>query len=281
MRISGARVIVTGASSGIGWETALLLARKGAHVWAAARSEGPLKELAERHDRITPIVADVTSEADRAGLADAAGPVDVLVNNAGVGWTGLVEEMPADQVRTLFDINVLGLIDLTQKVLPSMLERRRGHIVNVASLAGVVSAPPISVYSATKFAVIGFSDGLRRELNGRGVAVTAVCPGPVATRFGPRSTMEDAGSTTAEVPDAKMGGVPAWTVSRAVLRAVHLGGLPGYATVSVPRVGGLARLGAAPLLSLTVDAAAFFSRMAGARGRTAPPEATAPPPRRD
>jgi short-subunit dehydrogenase len=269
VRLSGSRVIVTGASAGIGRETALLLARKGARVFAAARSAGLLDELAGMHPGITPVVADVADDASRAALVAAAsadGPVDVLVNNAGVGWTGLVEEMPADQVRALFEINVLGLIDLTQRVLPAMLERRRGHIVNVASIAGFVSIPPLTVYSATKFAVQGFSDGLRRELVGRGVAVTSVTPGPVATRFGPRASMPDASSLTAHLPNTRNGGVPSWTVARAVMRAVRYGGIPGYQSVSVPRVLGFSRLGAAPVLHLTVDAVSLLSRKASRRG---------------
>lgn len=266
MRIKGRRVVVTGASSGIGLDVARLFARKGASVLAVARSRGPLEELAASVDGVEPFVADVSVDSDRAALAEAAGEVDVLVNNAGVGWTGLVEEMPFDQVRALFEINVLGLIDLTQRVLPSMLSRRRGHIVNVASIAGFVSAPPITVYSATKFAVQGFSDGLRRELNGRGVAVTCINPGPVATAFGPRAALEDASSLTEALGSARMGGVPAWTVSRAILRAVRMGGLPGYSIVSVPRVTGLSRLGNVPVLGLTVDAASFVSRSSGRRG---------------
>ena len=258
--------MVTGASSGIGYDTARLLASKGASVVAVARSRGPLEALASSVDGVEPFVADVSVDADRAALVAAAGEVDVLVNNAGVGWTGLVEEMPADQVRALFEINVLGLIDLTQRMLPGMLERRRGHVVNVASIAGFVSAPPLTVYSATKFAVLGFSDGLRRELSGRGVAVTCINPGPIATRFGPRASLPDASSATSDLGDAKNPGVPVWTVSRAVLRSIRYGGLPPYATVSVPRVMGLSRLGAVPVLSLTVDGASFFSRAAGRRG---------------
>jgi NAD(P)-dependent dehydrogenase (short-subunit alcohol dehydrogenase family) len=128
----------------------------------------------------------------------------------------------------------------------------------------MVSAPPISVYSATKFAVIGFSDGLRRELNGRGVRVTCVCPGPVKTAFSTRASLDDV--TTVGVPEGGMGGVPAWTVARAVMRSVRYAGMPGYATVTVPRVLGLARLGAAPVLSLTVDGATLLSRGGARRG---------------
>jgi len=263
VRLTDCRVVVTGSSAGIGRETARLLAAKGAVVYAAARSAGPLEELAASTPGVVPVVADVSSDEDRAALVAAAsadGPIDVLVNNAGIGWTGLVEEMPADQVRALFEVNVLGLIDLTQRVLPAMLARRRGHVVNVASIAGYVSMPPLTVYSATKFAVQGFSDGLRREVVGRGVAVTCVNPGPVRTLFGARAMLPDATSLTSGLTDRPMAGVPAWAVARAVMRAVRYGGVPGYGVVTVPRVFGLGRLGAVPGLALTVDAASLLSR---------------------
>ncbi|MDQ3575612.1 MAG: SDR family NAD(P)-dependent oxidoreductase, partial [Actinomycetota bacterium] len=113
MRVRGSVAVVTGASSGIGWETALLLARRGARVRAVARSEESLQRLAREHPGITPHVADLTVEEQRMSLAEAAGDVDILVNNAGLGWTGLVEDMPADRVRRLFEVNVMALIDLT------------------------------------------------------------------------------------------------------------------------------------------------------------------------
>lgn len=252
MRIGDLSVVVTGASSGIGYETALLLANKGARVTAVARSQGPLDELATASPRITPLVADLTVEAERAALVERVGAVDVLVNNAGIGWLGMVVDMPAEQVRKLFDINVMALIDLTQLVLPGMLSRRRGHLVNVASVASWVSIPPLTVYSATKFAVQGFSDGLRRELAGTGVHLTTVNPGPVATRFGARARFED--PHTEHMDDSTMPGVPASLAANAVARAVRMGGLPGYSSIAVPRMLGFTRLGALPGLRYFSDA---------------------------
>src|SRR5437879_6315294 len=150
MELDGTRVIVTGASTGIGRVTALRLARQGAQVWAAARDERRLEELAGEHSGIVPAPADVSDDTDRAALVKQCEPVDVLVNNAGVGWQGMVEAMPPDKVRQLFEVNVLALIDLTQRALPGMLERRRGHIVNVGALAGYVGSPGAAVYCATK-----------------------------------------------------------------------------------------------------------------------------------
>lgn len=258
MNLRGATVIVTGASSGIGRATAVLLAAKGARVWAVARSADALDELAAEQPGITPLVTDVSLDEGRAALVEAVGAVDVLVNNAGIGWLGWVEDMPAEQVRKLFELNVLGLIDLTQRVLPGMLERRRGHVVNVASVASWVAIPPLTVYSSTKFAVQGFSDGLRREVSGRGVAVTTVNPGPVATRFGPRARFED--PRTERMGDGLMPGVPVSFAARAVVRAVRMGRLPGYTTIAVPRLAGLCRLGALPGIRLAVDAGAFLTR---------------------
>ncbi len=259
MRVAGRVAVVTGASSGIGRETALLLAHKGARVRAVARSRSELEQLAREHSGITPHVADLSAEADRAALADEAGEVDVLVNNAGLGWTGLVEDMPAERIRRLFEVNVLALVDLTQAVLPGMLARRRGHVVNVASVASWVATPPLTVYAATKFAVQGFSDGLRRETAGRGVVVSTVNPGPIATKFWARSRTHDRLSEDLDDEDGKLGLPPA-LVARAVLRAVRLGPLPGYETIAVPRALGLARLGAVPGLRLLVDAGSLISR---------------------
>src|SRR5207302_7987715 len=141
MELDGTRVIVTGASTGIGRVTALRLARQGAQVWAAARDERRLEELAGEHSGIVPAPADVSNDTDRAALVEQCEPVDVLVNNAGVGWQGVVETMPPEKVLQLFEVNVLALIDLTQRVLPGMLERRQGDIVNVGSIAGYVASP--------------------------------------------------------------------------------------------------------------------------------------------
>ncbi|HUR18273.1 MAG TPA: SDR family NAD(P)-dependent oxidoreductase [Acidimicrobiales bacterium] len=258
MRTRGLSVMVTGASSGIGRETATALAGRGARVFAVARSADLLYDLAGGHERITSLPADLTDDAERAAVVEAVGDIDVLVNNAGIGWVGQVEEMPPAQVRQLFELNVLALIDLTQRVIPGMLERGRGHVVNVASVASWVALPPLTVYSATKFAVQGFSEGLRREMSGRGVTVATINPGPVATRFGPRA--QSGNRASQHMDGALMAGVPASLVARAVVRSVHMAGWPGYSAIAVPRVVGLSRLGAVPGLRWMVDAAALVTR---------------------
>ena len=268
MRLRDSAVIVTGASAGIGRATAVRLARKGARVWAVARSEGALEELAGDHPNVVPFVADIAKAEDRAALVNAVGRVDILVNNAGIGWTGAVEDMPHEEVRRLFEVNVLGLIDLTQQVVPGMLERRRGHVCNVASIGGWVSTPPLTVYCATKFAVQGFSDGLRRELRGRGVAVSTINPGPVKTMFAKRASRGDRPSE--ELGTSKMVGVSPGLVAFAVERAVRMNGVPGWSTIAVPRVMGLSRLGAVPGLQLVVEVGTLFSRRMVPRGRSRP-----------
>ena len=268
MQLRNSAVVVTGASAGIGRATAERLARKGARVWAVARSEGALEELAGDVPNVVPFVADLAVEADRKALIAAVGPVDILVNNAGIGWTGIVEDMPFEEVRKLFELNVLGLIDLTQQVVPGMLERRRGHVCNVASIASFVSTPPFTVYSATKFAVQGFSDGLRRELRGRGVVVTTVNPGPVRTMFAKRAARGD--RPTEELGTSRMAGVSPGLVAMAIERAIRMNGIPWWSTISVPRVMGLSRLGAVPVVHLVVEASALVSRQAVPRGRARP-----------
>src|SRR5215831_2230635 len=233
MELDGTHVIVTGASTGIGRVTALRLARKGAQVWAAARDERRLESLAGEHDGIVPAPGDVSDDADRAALVKEAEPVDVLVNNAGLGWKGVVESMPPERVRQLFEVNVLALIDLTQRVLPGMLERRRGHIVNVGSMAGYVAAPGEAVYSAT-----------------------LIAPGPIKTEFMARiRTGEPAGE-----PGALDYGLPPESVAKAIVRALTHERIPGYRTITVPRIGGFSRLGSAPVMTHATDLAT--------RGRT-------------
>jgi len=252
--------VVTGASLGIGRATAALLAREGAHVLAAARDEARLRALAAEQPGIEIQRADVTQEADREALVTAAGEIDVLVNNAGIGWKGLVEEMPTDDVRGLLELNVLALIDLTQRVLPEMLARKRGHIVNVGSVAGFVGVPGETVYCTTKFAVQGFTDGLRRELRGRGVDVTLIAPGPIKTEFLARATT---GAPAAE-PGGLDYGMSAESVARAIRRALTRR-IPGYRTISVPRVLGISRLGSMPGMARLSDLATTKRARGGRR----------------
>lgn len=235
-KVAGKVVIVTGASAGIGHDTAVRLRDHGATVVGAARDLERLKQV----DGIDPVRCDVAVADDRAALVEhtlaAHGRVDALVNNAGLGWTGAFEEMPVERVQYLYDVNVVGLIGLCRLVLPDMLGRRAGHIVNVSSVAGFVALPPNTVYSSTKFAVNGFTDGLRREVWHRGVKVHLINPGPVRTEWAPRSKGFDPAPGSVEKRDST--GVSAMAVARQIERCLT-SRWPRVA--SVPRVLGVAR----------------------------------------
>ena len=188
MRIDGAVVYVTGASRGIGEVTAELLHRRGATVGLLARSREDLTAIEKRFgNRVAVESVDITDPtavgAACRSLATAIGPADVLVNNAGAGAYASVSEEDPGVFERLMRVNDLGTVYATRAVLPSMVDRRCGHIVNVASIAGRVGAPFEAAYSASKFAVVGFSESLAAEMAQLGIAVSLVNPGPVATHF--------------------------------------------------------------------------------------------------
>jgi NAD(P)-dependent dehydrogenase (short-subunit alcohol dehydrogenase family) len=178
-------VLVTGCSSGIGEATALALVRAGFPVWASARQAGRLGRLADAGCRILDL--DVTDEqsATRAVARVEAehGAVGVLINNAGHGGGGPVEEVPLDFVRESFDTNVFGLIRLVQLVLPRMRAQRSGMIVNLGSAAGLVTPPTGCPYAMTKYALESLSDALRPEVAPFGIRVVLIEPGAVRTQF--------------------------------------------------------------------------------------------------
>lgn len=189
MRLKGAVVVITGASSGIGEATALAFARRHARLELGARRLDRLNAVAERCRKagamdVNVRLVDVGQKAQtRAFIAAAIRDherLDILVNNAGVGWSGRAEHMPEDKVDQLIATNLKGVINTTQSALPWMLERRRGVIINVASVAGFRPSPYSAVYSATKHAVVGFSHALRGELSGTGVKICVVYPGVVS-----------------------------------------------------------------------------------------------------
>ena len=188
MKTAGAVAVVTGASRGIGRATARALHERGAAVGLVARSGGELDALArELGSRAATATADV-ADRDQVGaamtrLSATLGPVDILVNNAGVGaYASMLEEAPATFER-LMRVNYLGTVYATLAVLDGMVARRKGHIVNVASVAGKLGAPFEAAYSASKFAVVGMSESLAAEVHPFGVAVSLVNPGPVDTDF--------------------------------------------------------------------------------------------------
>ena len=188
MRWEGSVAVVTGASRGIGRAVALAAARKGAQLGLISRSQDELDAVLEQSGgRGAVAVADVSRREDveraLAEIEAALGPVDILVNNAGIGQYGSFADADVEIFERLMRVNYLGTIYPMKAVLPGMLSRGRGHIVNIASIAGRIGAPFESAYSATKFAVVGLSEAAAIELGPRGIGVSLVNPGPVDTEF--------------------------------------------------------------------------------------------------
>ena len=186
MELDGAHVLVTGASRGIGAGLARAFAAAGATVTPVARSAEAIGQLAAELGG-TPIAADLTDSAALRGLIAraerAVGPVDVLVNNAGIDETGPLTGMGADALERLLALNVLAPMELTRQVLPGMIERGRGHIVNMSSLAGTGALPGMVAYASTKAALTHFTSGLRADLRGLPVGTTVVEVGLVPTEM--------------------------------------------------------------------------------------------------
>jgi short-subunit dehydrogenase len=202
VRIRGAAVLITGASSGIGEATALAFARRRARLALCARRVDRLQDVAERCRRagasaVTIRRADVSRRAEARAFVAAAlrdlDRVDVLVNNAGSGWTGRFHEMPEEDVARLVNTNLLGVVWATQAALPPMLAQHAGVIINVGSTAGVRPLPYSAAYSATKFALTGLGHSLRGELSGSGVKVVTLYPYVTRTEFGEHSHSESVG----------------------------------------------------------------------------------------
>lgn len=200
MQLKGAVAVVTGASSGIGEATAVALAQRGAKVVLAARRSDRLEELAERIERAggkaLAVRCDVGDHEQlrklRSITEEAYGPTDILVNNAGVPGGGEFVKLSYEQIENVVRVNITGVLFGTRAFLPGMLNRGHGHIVNMASLAGRFVAPGAAVYSATKHAVVAFSEALNYETEGSDVLVTAINPGFVATEGFPQGGLPGA-----------------------------------------------------------------------------------------
>ena len=225
MHVDGRAVIITGASSGIGRETAREFARRRAHVVLAARDRDRLEELArELSDfpgRRLVVPTDVTDrlavEALVRRTVEEFDAVDVLVNNAGVGLFAPIAGGSPDNMHHLFNVNFWGAVQCIQAAVPYMRRQRRGHIVNVSSVAGKVAPPYLGIYSATKFALTAVSGALRSELAGTGVHVSTVYPGLTETSFQDRMLREvDLPEPPRYLPSASAG-----AVARRIVQAVR------------------------------------------------------------
>ncbi|MCA9154578.1 MAG: SDR family NAD(P)-dependent oxidoreductase [Planctomycetales bacterium] len=193
-RFAGRNVFITGGSRGLGFVLARQLMIEGARVAICARDERELREAQQRlvqDPRIsegTPLLAlaaDVTdADAMRRAVnqvTEVLGPIDVLINNAGIIQVGPVETLTLEDFHEAMNINYWGAVHTTLAVLPGMLQRGAGRIVNIASIGGRVAIPHLLAYSASKFALVGFSDGLRTELSRHGIVVSTICPGVMRT----------------------------------------------------------------------------------------------------
>jgi short-subunit dehydrogenase len=195
MEIKGKVVIVTGASSGIGEATARLFGQEGAKVVLAARRRERLEALAREIQSMGSGAETLVVPADLSLLEDIEslirqtlehfGRIDVLVNNAGFGRLDWLENLdPLKDIEAQFDVNVLGVVHATRQALPVMIRQRSGHIINMGSMAGLVGTPTYTIYAASKHAVHGFSEALRREVKPWGIDVSILYPGGVKTEFG-------------------------------------------------------------------------------------------------
>ncbi len=188
--------LITGCSTGFGRALAEILIARGERVFATARKPEQLADLVNGHDNATALKLDVTSADDIAAAvaaAEAAGGIDVLVNNAGYGYLTAFEEGTEEDYRAQFETNVFGLIAATKAALPAMRTRGRGHIINIASVGGLVGNPGSAYYAGTKFAVVGMSEALSKEVRALGIKVTVVEPGPFRTDWAGRS-LQSAGT---------------------------------------------------------------------------------------
>ena len=221
-------VIVTGASSGIGEATARAFGREGAKVVLAARRVDKLESIAQEINTMGTGTETLVAPTDLSKLADIRemiahtlkkfGRIDVLVNNAGIGRLDWLENLdPLKDIQAQFDVNVMGLIQSTRLALPTMIEQRSGSIINMCSIAGLVATPTYSIYAASKHAVQGFSEALRREVKPWGIDVSLIYPGGVATEFAQRAGVRR--KTNAKTPKFML--LTAEQVANAVVSLVH------------------------------------------------------------
>lgn len=210
-KLTGKVAIVTGASAGIGWESALELAKEGAHVVLTARRESRLKELAEKitalGSKALIVIGDAADEATAKKTIAAAkslGSIDILINNVGVGVYKNLVDTSAAEYDEMVDTNVRSTFLFTRYAVPVMIEQKQGTILMISSMAGVYGFAGEAVYCSTKFAQVGFAQALDKELRPHGIKVGAICPGGVKTEFAigrGRTTEGVAKSTMLEASD--------------------------------------------------------------------------------
>ena len=184
--------LITGCSTGFGRSLALEVLGKGYKAAVASRNIDDVADIISKYPSTALAVKlDVTSASEITAAVNETiekfGQIDVLVNNAGIGYFGAIEESEETEVRKMFEINVFGLAKMTQEVLPHMRQRKAGHILNIASIGGLRAFPGVGFYNATKFAVDGFSESLSKEVGPLGIKVTIIAPSGFRTDWAGRS----------------------------------------------------------------------------------------------
>ena len=215
-------VLITGASSGIGKQTAIEFAKQGANIILVARRKEKLDEIATQLEKFNIITfvcqCDVSDKAQvkemSKNVLEKFDSIDVLVNNAGFAIYGSVKELSIDEIESQMETNYFGMMYCIKNFLPSMLDKKSGHIVNVASVAASFGLPGIASYCASKFAMLGFSEGLKHELHGTGVGITVVSPIMVRTDFFDHPSFE-------KMPQYSPTSLSSKTVAKAILKAAN------------------------------------------------------------
>lgn len=186
---------ITGCSTGFGRALALELLQAGYSTVVTSRNQNDIQDIADAYPSLAlPLTLDVTIPDQIKAAVDKAithfGQIDVLVNNAGIGYFGAIEESEEAEVRKMFEINVFGLANMTNEVLPHMRKRKKGHILNIASIGGLRSFPGVGFYNATKYAVDGLSESLAKEVAPLGIKVTIIAPSGFRTDWAGRSAKD-------------------------------------------------------------------------------------------
>jgi short-subunit dehydrogenase len=232
MHVSGRVVLITGASEGIGAACVESFRSRGARLVLVARQREKLERLAGPETLIAP--ADVTSAQDRERVVAAAverfGAIDILINNAGIGLYAPAWKAPFADVQKMFELNFFAALGMVQLAVPHMVRQRRGMIVNIGSIAGKMTLPWFTTYSASKYALGSLTDGLRMELRPFGLHAMLVCPGYVRTAFQDHVI---AGSAPLSIRRARRFAIDAPTCAEAIARGVER----NARTVVTPRVG--------------------------------------------
>ncbi|MGY5151370.1 MAG: SDR family NAD(P)-dependent oxidoreductase [Candidatus Nitrosopumilus sp. bin_6a] len=215
-------VLITGASSGIGRESAIEFAKLGATIVLVSRRKGKLEQVADELKKfnVTTLVCqcDVSKKEEVKKMSklvlEKFGSIDILVNNAGFAIYGSVSDLSIDEIESQMETNYFGMIYCIKNFLPSMLDKKSGHIINVASVAASFGLPGIASYCASKFAMLGFSEGLKHELKNSGVGITVVSPIMVKTNFFEHPSFEN-------MPTFSPTSLSAKTVAKAILKAAN------------------------------------------------------------